>query len=135
MGPVHVLGAVRRVAERFQTAGKFASVRLLSGMRTDVGLQVLQATVALVATLELNKYDQFPLSATVISSFLAGIRSAYRAHVGLVAGMPAHMHVQHILRLECLPVALTAGPLAREPFATEVVVQIVAFHVLEKINE
>ena len=51
---VLVLGAVRSVAERFLTVRKLTHVRLLTSVRTQVSLQVLQSAVGLVAILELR---------------------------------------------------------------------------------
>ena len=54
MCPVLVLGPVRGVAEGLGASGKFTVVRLLSRVRAQVGLQVLQPGVCLVAALELK---------------------------------------------------------------------------------
>ena len=54
MSPVLVLGSVRRVAEGLGAPGELAHVGLLPGVRPQVGLQVLQATVGFPTSLELK---------------------------------------------------------------------------------
>ena len=53
MGPVLVLGAVGRVGEGLGAAGELARVRLLTRVRPEMGLQVLQPRVGLAAVLKL----------------------------------------------------------------------------------
>ena len=55
MGSVLVLRPVARVAEGFRASWELAHVRLLSCVRSQVGLQVLQTTVRLPAALELKE--------------------------------------------------------------------------------
>ena len=55
MGPVLMLRSVARVAEGFRASRELTHVRLLSGVRSQVGLQVLQTTVRLPAALELKE--------------------------------------------------------------------------------
>ena len=55
MGSVLVLGAVRGVAEGLGAAWELAHVGLLPGVAPQVGLQVLQATVRLPASLKLKR--------------------------------------------------------------------------------
>ena len=49
-----MLGSVRGVAEGLGAAGELTHVGLLSGVRPQVGLQVLKATVGLPTALELK---------------------------------------------------------------------------------
>ena len=53
MSAVLMLGSVRRIAERLAASRIFTYVRLFTGVRAKVGLQVLQSRVRLVAALEL----------------------------------------------------------------------------------
>ena len=55
MCPVLMLCSVRGVAEGFSTARELAGVGFFSSMRSQMGLQVLEARVSLVATLKLKK--------------------------------------------------------------------------------
>ena len=55
MGSVLVLRPIARVAEGFRASWELTHVRLLSGVRSQVGLQVLQTTVRLPAALELKE--------------------------------------------------------------------------------
>lgn len=55
MGPVLVLRAVGRIGEGLVAALVLAHVRLLSGMRPQVSLQVLQPGIGFKATLKLWK--------------------------------------------------------------------------------
>ena len=54
MGSVLMLGSVRCVAEGLGAAGKLAHVGLLPGVGPQVGLEVLQPTVRLPASLKLK---------------------------------------------------------------------------------
>ena len=55
MGSVLVLRSVAGVAEGFRASWELTHVRLLSCVRSQVGLQVLQTTVRLPAALELKE--------------------------------------------------------------------------------
>ena len=55
MCSVLMLRSVARVAEGFRASRELTHVRLLSGVRSQVGLQVLQTTVRLPAALELKE--------------------------------------------------------------------------------
>ena len=55
MSSVLVLRSVAGVAEGFRASWELTHVRLLSGVRSQVGLQVLQTTVRLPAALELKE--------------------------------------------------------------------------------
>ena len=55
MGSVLVLRPIAGVAEGFRASWELTHVRLLSGVRSQVGLQVLQTTVRLPAALELKE--------------------------------------------------------------------------------
>ena len=55
MSPVLVFGSVGSVAEGLGAAGELAHVGLLPGVTPQVGLQVLQPTVRLPASLKLKK--------------------------------------------------------------------------------
>ena len=59
VGPVLVLGPVGGVAEGLGAAGELAGVGLLSGVRPQVGLQVLQPGIGLLAGLELRNKKLF----------------------------------------------------------------------------
>ena len=50
-----MLGPVRGVAESFGATREFAGVGFFSGVRSQMGLQVLEARVSLVAILKLKK--------------------------------------------------------------------------------
>ena len=54
MSPVLMFGSVGSVAEGLGAAGELAHVGLLPGVRPQVGLQVLQATVGFPTSLELK---------------------------------------------------------------------------------
>ena len=54
MGPVLMLGPVRGVGESLGAAGELAHVGLLPGVRPQMRLQVLQATVGFPTSLELK---------------------------------------------------------------------------------
>jgi len=55
MCSVLMLGPVGGVAEGFGATGELASVRLFSGVRSQVGLQVFETGICLVAIFELKK--------------------------------------------------------------------------------
>lgn len=55
MRSVLMLGPVRGIAEGFRTARKLAHVRLLSGVRSEMSLQILQPRVRLWAAFKLIK--------------------------------------------------------------------------------
>lgn len=55
MRAVLVLGPIAGVAERLAAAGVLAGVRLLAGVRSQMGLEVLQTGVGLAAAFELNQ--------------------------------------------------------------------------------
>ena len=54
MCSVLMFGSVRGVTESLGAAGKLAHVWLLSGVRSQMGLQVLQTAVRLPTTLKLK---------------------------------------------------------------------------------
>ncbi len=56
MCPVLVLGPVGRVAEGLGAAGELTRVGFLTGVGTEMRLQVLQARISLGAALELKKH-------------------------------------------------------------------------------
>lgn len=58
MRPVLVLRPIGRVAERLAAARILARVRLLAGVRPQMGLQVLQPRVRLAAALELYAFEK-----------------------------------------------------------------------------
>ena len=58
MGSVLVLRPIAGVAEGFRASWELTHVRLLSGVRSQVGLQVLQTTVRLPAALELKEREE-----------------------------------------------------------------------------
>ena len=55
MCSVLMLGPVRGVAESFGATREFAGIGFFSGVRSQMGLQVLEARVSLVAILKLKK--------------------------------------------------------------------------------
>ena len=58
MCPVLMLGSVRGIAEGFSTARELAGVGFFSSVRSQMGLQVLESRVSLVATLKLENKAQ-----------------------------------------------------------------------------
>ena len=54
MGSVLVLRSIARVAEGFRASWEVTHVGLLPGVRSEVGLQVLQTAVRLPTTLKLK---------------------------------------------------------------------------------
>ncbi len=53
-----MLGPVRGIAERLGAARELAGVGLLSSVRAQVGLEVLQSGIGLVAVFKLLRYKQ-----------------------------------------------------------------------------
>ena len=74
MCPVLVFGSVGGVAKGFGAAGVFAHIRLFSGVRPEMSLQVFESTV----------------------SFAAALESAF---VRLLARVATHVDDEHVLRL------------------------------------
>ena len=77
MCPVLVLRPVGGITERFRTARKLTHVGFLSGVRPEVGLQILKAGIGLGAAFKLSAtkrgygsyYYRYQISENIIQSF------------------------------------------------------------------
>lgn len=103
---VLVLGSIRGVGEGLGAPRELTHVRLLPCVRPQVGLEVLQAGVSLVATLE-------------------------RALVWLLPRVSSHVHDQHILSLEGLLLTRAVLPTTHERLL--VGVDVVVVQMLDKV--
>jgi len=78
MCSVLMFGSVRGIAEGFGAAGELAGVGFFSGVRSQVGLQVLEARVSLVAILELKKRQRLN------SDWIASVSLTFGASLALI---------------------------------------------------